>query len=206
VGVKKMMIAVAGVLVLTACGNATEQAANVRDVAATTAAPVTTTIAPPPAPTTTEAPTTTTATSSTSTSTKKSTSAKKSTTTKKTTTKKAPAGVSCAAGVEACVDLSARKAWLIEDGEVVYGPVQIMPGMPSNPTPVGTFSVTSKVRNYHSREFDAPMPNSVFFQPGIAFHEGSLSKYSHGCIHLSSGVSAKFFSTLSAGDTVQVVR
>ncbi|GAB3575636.1 hypothetical protein GCM10027445_38310 [Amycolatopsis endophytica] len=200
---KKIVAAVMGALVLTACGNATEQATGVRDVAATAAtaadtttpaAPVTTTTAPPS--TTTEAPATTSNSSSTKSTTKKTT----------TSTRKASAGVPCAATAEACVDLSARKAWLLEDGEVVYGPVQIMPGMPSNPTPVGTFSVTSKVKNYHSREFDAPMPNSVFFQPGIAFHQGSLSKYSHGCIHLSNGASARFFSTLSAGDTVQVVR
>ncbi|OXM74302.1 L,D-transpeptidase [Amycolatopsis sp. KNN50.9b] len=112
----------------------------------------------------------------------------------------------CAATVDACVDLSAKKAWLLKDGEVVYGPVQIMPGSASDPTPVGTFRVSHKVKDYHSREFDAPMPNSVFFQPGIAFHQGSLSKYSHGCIHLSTSASQKFFSTLAAGDTVQVVR
>ena len=200
--VKKIVLtvcSVASALVLTACGNGTQQA-DVQQVAATTAAPGTTT---PPATTTTAAAPTTSDTSVTPSSSSSKTTTKKTTT---TTTKAQAAGVPCAATVDACVDLSARKAWLLRDGEVVYGPVQIMPGMPNHPTPVGTFRVSSKVKDYHSREFDAPMPNSVFFQPGIAFHQGSLSKYSHGCIHLSTGASQKFFSTLSPGDTVQVVR
>uniref|UniRef100_UPI00117836A5 L,D-transpeptidase n=1 Tax=Amycolatopsis kentuckyensis TaxID=218823 RepID=UPI00117836A5 len=51
------------------------------------------------------------------------------------------------------------------------------------------------------------MPNSVFFAPGgIAFHEGSLSRYSAGCVHLSNAASLKFFTALEKGDEVQVVR
>ncbi|GHE99402.1 hypothetical protein GCM10017786_35680 [Amycolatopsis deserti] len=203
--VKKLVLAVmagATALVLTACGGGSQQAADVQQVAVTTAAPTTTA----PSSTTPPVSTTSAAPSTTSTTTKPSTSSK--TSTKKTTTTKAPApaGVPCAATVDACVDLSAKKAWLLQDGKVVYGPVQIMPGSAANPTPIGTFRVSGKVKDYHSREFDAPMPNSVFFQPGIAFHQGSLSKYSHGCIHLSTGASQKFFSTLATGDTVQVVR
>ncbi len=64
----------------------------------------------------------------------------------------------------------------------------------------------SKEKVHLSKEFDdAPMPNSVFFYPGDAFHTGSLSVYSHGCIHLSAGASLKFFTTLHVGDVVQVV-
>ncbi|WP_027932961.1 L,D-transpeptidase [Amycolatopsis thermoflava] len=204
--VKKMVLAAAAVaaaLVLTACGNAAEQAADVQQVAATTAAPTT---SAPPAITTSAAPSPATSSSTPAPSTSSKTSTSKKTTSTTTKAKAAPAGVPCSATVDACVDLSAKKAWLLSDGEVVYGPVQIMPGSAGNPTPVGTFRVSGKVRDYHSREFDAPMPNSVFFQPGIAFHQGSLSKYSHGCIHLSTGASQKFFSTLASGDTVQVVR
>ncbi|RZQ65257.1 L,D-transpeptidase [Amycolatopsis suaedae] len=126
---------------------------------------------------------------------------------KKEKPKPAPApGVPCSITSGACVDLSAKKSWLIENGKVVYGPVKITAGKKGHATPVGTFRVISKVKNYHSRQFDAPMPNSVFFIPGIAFHTGSLSQQSHGCIHLSPAASAKYFSTLSNGDAVQVVR
>lgn len=112
----------------------------------------------------------------------------------------------CAPSVRACVSLSARKAWLMDgDGQVVYGPVGVLGGRRGEPTPVGTFSVSNKVRNYHSRQFDAPMPYSVFFYPGIAFHTGSLSTRSAGCLHLGSVSAKRFFSTLSPGDRVQVV-
>ncbi|MEU5259941.1 L,D-transpeptidase [Amycolatopsis sp. NPDC021455] len=120
-------------------------------------------------------------------------------------------GVPCAAaaasaGTAACVDISAHKAWLLQGGKVIYGPVPMLPGRKSNPTPTGTFSVISKEKMHLSKEFDnAEMPNSVFFYPGDAFHTGSLSVYSHGCIHLSAGASLKFFNTLHVGDVVQVV-
>ncbi|EOD70285.1 hypothetical protein H480_01862 [Amycolatopsis vancoresmycina DSM 44592] len=82
----------------------------------------------------------------------------------------------------------------------------MLPGRKSNPTPTGTFHVYSKEKMHLSKEFDnAEMPNSVFFYPGDAFHQGSLSVYSHGCIHLSAGASLKFFNTLHIGDVVQVV-
>ena len=52
---------------------------------------------------------------------------------------------------------------------------------------------------------DAPMPNSVFFNGGIAFHQGSLTALSHGCLHLSGPASKKFLGALAVGETVQVV-
>jgi lipoprotein-anchoring transpeptidase ErfK/SrfK len=134
----------------------------------------------------------------------------------KTTKPKAPvvkpvadkiAGVPCTAAASACVDLSAHKAWLLEDGKVLYGPVPIMPGKKGSTTPLGTFHVLSKEKLHLSKEFNnAKMPNSVFFYPGDAFHTGSLDNFSNGCVHLSSTSSLKFFNTLSIGDEVQVVR
>jgi lipoprotein-anchoring transpeptidase ErfK/SrfK len=62
-----------------------------------------------------------------------------------------------------------------------------------------------KDRNHLSTIFNnAPMPNSVFFDGGIAFHSGSLEAESHGCIHLSDDASEVFFDTLSVGDGVVV--
>ncbi|MFC4853171.1 L,D-transpeptidase [Actinophytocola glycyrrhizae] len=118
-----------------------------------------------------------------------------------------PAGVPCDAGVDACIDLSANKSWLISDGEVAYGPVPITHGRSGWETPPGTFQVGWKNIDHKSSLFDgAPMPFSVFFNGGIAFHEGSLSELSHGCIHLSHPAAKKYFNALSVGDTVQVVR
>ncbi|WP_033293021.1 L,D-transpeptidase [Amycolatopsis jejuensis] len=200
-------VAVAAAFGLSACsgggaapvtgGGAVAAGAN---VPATTPAPSTTSSSPPSTP----SPTPTTSSST------------------KTTTPKpkpkpkadpppAPAGVPCAnaaaaVGTAACVDLSAHQAWLLQGGKVIYGPVPMLPGRKGYPTPVGTFHVLSKEKMHYSKQFDnAPMPNSVFFYPGDAFHTGSLKVYSHGCIHLSAAASAKFFSTLHLGDVVQVV-
>ncbi|MFF0149433.1 L,D-transpeptidase-like protein [Amycolatopsis sulphurea] len=116
------------------------------------------------------------------------------------------ANAAAASGTSACVDISAHQAWLLQDGKISYGPVPMLPGRKGNPTPVGTFHVLSKEKLHLSREFDnAPMPNSVFFYPGDAFHTGSLRTYSHGCVHLSATASLRFFTALRTGDVVQVV-
>lgn len=117
-----------------------------------------------------------------------------------------PAGVPCGAGVDACIDLSANKSWLLADGKVTYGPVPITHGRPGWETPPGTFHVGWKDIDHLSSEFDnAPMPFSVFFNGGIAFHQGSLSDPSHGCIHLSYAAAEAYYNALAVGDTVQVV-
>jgi L,D-transpeptidase catalytic domain len=105
-----------------------------------------------------------------------------------------------------CVSLSAKLAWLMQDGKVTFGPVPMMPGAPDEPTPIGTFRVQWKAKHYTSHEFHEPMPNAVFFAAGgVAFHTGSLDNSSHGCVHLAEGDAAKFFDTLPVGATVQVV-
>jgi lipoprotein-anchoring transpeptidase ErfK/SrfK len=114
-------------------------------------------------------------------------------------------GTPCVATARACIALSAKRAWLIRNGVVEYGPVPITSGRAGYRTPTGTFRVTFKDIDHRSSLFnDAPMPNSVFFNGGIAFHQGSLSVPSHGCIHLSRAASQKFFATLNRGDVVQV--
>jgi hypothetical protein len=115
-------------------------------------------------------------------------------------------GTPCTVTAKACVDLADREAWLISDGKVVGGPVPIMPGAPDEPTPVGTFSVLWKDKHHVSQEYPGDkMPNSVFFTDGgVAFHEGSLYRYSAGCVHLSQAASEAFYDYLQVGDQVQV--
>jgi lipoprotein-anchoring transpeptidase ErfK/SrfK len=113
-------------------------------------------------------------------------------------------GTPCLDTASACVDLSARKAWLIEDGAIAYGPVPITSGRKGFRTPTGTFKVSFKSKDHVSSIYDAAMPNSVFFNGGVAFHQGSLMVASHGCIHLSRTASQKFFAALSRGEVVQV--
>ncbi len=116
------------------------------------------------------------------------------------------APVPCGGKVSACLDLSANQAWLMDGkGNVTYGAVPITSGRPGYETPVGVYEVIWKDIDHWSQAYDAPMPYSVFFtDSGIAFHEGSLSVESHGCIHLSNAAAVKFFNRLQPGDVVAV--
>lgn len=205
--------ALATAFVLTACSGGTTVGAGPNNAGGGAVAagagggtPTTSQADTAPATTTTEAAPTTTSKPAPST-----TKPKPKPTSKPAPKPEADPGVPCAAaaassGTAACVDISAHKAWILQGGKVVYGPVPMLPGRKSNPTPTGTFRVLSKEKMHLSKEFDnAEMPNSVFFYPGDAFHTGSLSVYSHGCIHLGAGASLKFFNTLHIGDVVQVV-
>nr|WP_290367908.1 L,D-transpeptidase [Spelaeibacter cavernicola] len=114
-------------------------------------------------------------------------------------------GAPCDSSAAACLDLSGNQAWLMNGGAVTYGPVPVTHGRPGYETPPGTFYVNFKDANFWSTAYNAPMPYSVFFNGGIAFHEGSLSDLSHGCVHLSHAAAVTFFNALSPGDVVEVV-
>jgi L,D-transpeptidase catalytic domain len=113
----------------------------------------------------------------------------------------------CKATAKACMVLSHHTAWLTDgEGRITYGPVTATGGDVAYPTPTGTFRVLSKKAHYRSTEFrNAPMPYSVFFYPGDAFHADDVHKWSHGCIHLDWGDAKTFFDTLKVGDQVQIL-
>jgi hypothetical protein len=115
-------------------------------------------------------------------------------------------GTPCSITARACADLSTNRAWLIRDGQVEYGPTKIVHGRAGHRTPAGTFRVFFKSRDHVSSLYDVAMPNAVFFNGNIAFHQGALRGGSHGCIRLSKAASAVFFGALRHGDEVQVVR
>ncbi|MGQ0575282.1 MAG: L,D-transpeptidase [Pseudonocardia sp.] len=116
------------------------------------------------------------------------------------------AGTPCSPSARACADLSSNQAWLIRDGQVVYGPTRIVHGKKGHRTPAGTFRVFFKNRHHVSSIYDVAMPNAVFFNGNIAFHQGPLRGGSHGCVRLSKAASQVFFGALRYGDVVQVVR
>ncbi len=79
--------------------------------------------------------------------------------------------------------------WLQANGKITFGPVQMEPGKPGggHQTPRGTFHVEWKAGpSYVSNIYHEPMPWATFFASGgIAFHGGSLTAWSHGCVHLT---------------------
>ncbi|MHA6780270.1 L,D-transpeptidase [Pseudonocardia saturnea] len=115
-------------------------------------------------------------------------------------------GTPCTESARACVDIDGRQAWLIEDGDIVRGPVPVSPGGQGRETPRGDFSVDWKHKDHYSSEFDgAPMPFAVFFaEGGIAFHEGNLESGSAGCVRMAREDAEAWFEFLQVGDPVQV--
>jgi lipoprotein-anchoring transpeptidase ErfK/SrfK len=115
-------------------------------------------------------------------------------------------GSPCSAAARACVELSSQRAWLMRGGNITYGPVPVATGKASAPTAPGTFHVTWKDPHHRSSEFhNAPMPYSVFFNGGDAFHQDSVTVRSNGCVHLTQPAAQTFYNTLHIGDEVQVV-
>jgi lipoprotein-anchoring transpeptidase ErfK/SrfK len=96
---------------------------------------------------------------------------------------------SCPAKATACVDLTRHLTWLQSAGKVTFGPVRAEPGPPgsAHATPRGIFQVSWRAgATFVSNIYHEPMPWAVFFAPGgIAFHGGSLTTPSHGCVHLT---------------------
>ncbi len=118
----------------------------------------------------------------------------------------ASSGAPCTSAARACVDLSSQQAWLMQGGDVIYGPVPVATGKASAPTAPGTFQVFWKDLHHRSSIFhNAPMPYSVFFNGGDAFHQDSVTVRSNGCVHLTQSAAQTFYNTLHVGDVVQVV-
>jgi L,D-transpeptidase catalytic domain len=113
---------------------------------------------------------------------------------------------SCPPAASACADLRDHLTWLQTRGRITYGPVRMEPGGPADPTPRGIFHVSWKAGpHYISTSFGIPIPYAVFFAPGgIAFHAGSLTTASHGCVHLSLPSARYYHDHLPAGAEVAV--
>jgi hypothetical protein len=59
--------------------------------------------------------------------------------------------------------------------------------------------------NYVSNEYHEPMPYAVFFAPGgVAFHGGSLTTASHGCVHPDMNSARYYHDHLPVGAEVVV--
>jgi hypothetical protein len=114
----------------------------------------------------------------------------------------------CPRAATACVDIAEKITWLQAGGKVSYGPVRMEPGPPgtAHATPTGTFYVAWKAGpTYMSTSYHELIPWAVFFAPGgIAFHAGSLTLSSHGCVHLTMASAYYYNQHLPVGAEVVV--
>jgi hypothetical protein len=114
----------------------------------------------------------------------------------------------CPAAAVACVDLTRHITWLQSGGKVSFGPVRMEPGKPGSrhETPRGTFHVSWKAGpTFMSTTYHSPMPWATFFAAGgIAFHGGSLTQWSHGCVHLTTQNAHYYNEHLPIGSEVVV--
>lgn len=105
------------------------------------------------------------------------------------------------------VDLSAQMAYAYNEGELV-GATTISSGDAKHLSPIGSFSVLAKNRDYHSVKYDnAPMPFAQRIDNyGVALHAGKLPGHpaSHGCIRLPREFAAKLFAATTVGTEVWI--
>jgi len=87
------------------------------------------------------------------------------------------------------VDLSSQRLKVYKDGNLLYQ-WKVSTGRRGYATPVGKFKPKYLTKMHYSRQYNnAPMPYSIFFHAGYAFHgTKSLSRLgrraSHGCVRL----------------------
>jgi L,D-transpeptidase-like protein len=113
-------------------------------------------------------------------------------------------GTPCTSSARACVDLDSNTAWLIDDGEIVRGPVAVRLGDAAHPTPDGTFHIRWKAAEYLSHGQGVAMPYPVFADGGFAFHEGRQDTPSTGFVKMRMDDAHAWFDFLAIGDEVQL--
>lgn len=105
--------------------------------------------------------------------------------------------------LRALVDVSRQRVTLME-GEKVLAEWPVSTGRPGYETTRGKFKPTFLSRNHRSSQYNnAPMPCSVFFHKGEAFHGttalGALGrKASHGCVRLETKNACALYDMVAA--------
>lgn len=102
------------------------------------------------------------------------------------------------AAVEARINLGTQRMVVTIDG-VKAGEYVVSTGKKGYRTPTGEYKPTRMHKKYYSRKYyNSPMPNSIFFNGGIAVHgtyeTARLGKpASHGCVRMAPRDAATLF-------------
>lgn len=106
------------------------------------------------------------------------------------------------------VDLQKQILSVFRAGHEI-GTAVILYGTDQLETPVGTFPVLAKSKDYRSRTYDnAPMPFSLHLtQDGVAIHGSDVrwGRATHGCVGVPVEFAEKLFGQVSKGDQVVIV-
>ena len=106
------------------------------------------------------------------------------------------------------VDLSQQKAWITKKGEIIDS-TRVSTGRSGHETPAGRYVVTDKHKHHTSTIYKVDMPWFMRLNCGaIGLHSGHVTgrPASHGCVRLPFNKARDFFSKVSVGDEVQIVR
>ena len=105
------------------------------------------------------------------------------------------------------VDLRTQLISVFQGGHEI-GTAVILYGAESHMTPLGSFPVIEKNRDYHSRTYDAPMPYSLrMTSDGVAIHGSDIRRGSatHGCVGVPLEFASLLFARIKEGDIVHIV-
>lgn len=102
------------------------------------------------------------------------------------------------AAIEARIHVASQRMEVLVDG-IKAGEYVVSTGKKGYRTPLGNYKPTRMHKKYYSRKYhNSPMPNSIFFNGGIAVHGtyevARLGKpASHGCVRMHPKDAASLF-------------
>ena len=114
-----------------------------------------------------------------------------------------------AAKLVARVDISEQRMEVLVDG-IKAGEYVVSTGKKGYRTPLGDYKPTRMHKKYYSRKYhNSPMPNSIFFNGGIAVHGANsvpAHPASHGCVRIPMSIAEYFPTLVNTGDVITVYR
>ena len=103
-------------------------------------------------------------------------------------------------------DLETQTISIFRGGHEI-GIAVILYGANRKPTPPGAFAVLAKSKDHRSRQYDAPMPYSLWLtSDGVAIHGSDVrwGAATHGCVGVPMEFAKHLFEAADVGDRVDI--
>ena len=103
-------------------------------------------------------------------------------------------------------DLRTQTISIFRGGHEI-GIAVILYGANRKPTPPGAFAVLAKSRDHRSKQYDAPMPYSLWLtSDGVAIHGSNVrwGAATHGCVGVPMEFAKRLFEAANVGDRVDI--